>query len=76
MHESTGRNVNSTSLLLSNSNRALNHNPSKLTRPPLQQENAAKKLKVGHGNGVKPTVDGNSTAVRSEFIRALQFDFE
>jgi hypothetical protein len=63
MHESTGRTINSSSLLISNANRSLNVNPPKLTRS-LPQDNATKKLKVNHGNGVKPTIGGNST-VRS-----------
>lgn len=68
MHEPTGRNLNSSSssLLISNSNRSLNINPAKLSRT-LQQDNAAKKLKIHHTNGVKPTNDGNST-VRSSLI--------
>ena len=62
MHESTGRITNSSSpslLLSSNANRSLNIHPPKLTRT-LQQENSAKKLKIGHTNGVKPTIDGNA----------------
>jgi hypothetical protein len=66
MHEPTGRNLNSSSsLLISNSNRSLNIQPSKLTRT-LQQENSSKKFKINHTNGVKPTNDGNSI-VRSLF---------
>lgn len=60
MHESTGRTINSSSLIASNANRALHVNPPKLTRT-LPQDNVAKKIKVNPGNGVKPTVDGNST---------------
>jgi hypothetical protein len=48
MHESTNRSINS--------NRLLNNHSSKLTRP-LQEENAAKKIKV----------DIKSTNVRSLF---------
>jgi hypothetical protein len=65
MHESSGRNYNPSSLLISNSTRSLNINPSKLTRT-LQPDNSAKKLKINHTNGIKPTTDGNST-VRSLF---------
>jgi hypothetical protein len=62
MHESTGRTTNSSSsLLLSNSNRSLNIHPTKLTRS-LQQDNSSKKFKIGHTNGIKPTIDGNSIA--------------
>ncbi|CAF0773449.1 unnamed protein product [Adineta steineri] len=72
MHESTGRLTNSSSLLLSsNANRSLNIHPPKLTRT-LQQENATKKLKIGHTNGVKPTVDGISTVRSSKVDTSLR----
>ena len=65
MHEPTGRNLHSSSLLMSNANRSLNNNPPKLSRS-LQAENATKKLKIAHTNGVKPSNDNNST-VRSKY---------
>ncbi|CAF0748996.1 unnamed protein product [Rotaria sordida] len=72
MHESTNRNINSSSsLLLSNSNRSLNIHPPKLTRS-LQQDNASKKLKITHGNGIKPIVDGNSTVRSSKTDTSLR----
>ena len=72
MHESTGRTSNSSSSLLlsSNSHRALNIHPPKLTRT-LQQDNASKKIKISHTNGVKPTVDGNSVARSKSFLSRL-----
>jgi hypothetical protein len=73
MHESSGRNYNPSSLLISNSTRSLNINPSKLTRT-LQPDNSAKKLKINHTNGIKPTTDGNST-VRSLFGKKKNFKF-
>ncbi|CAF5140840.1 unnamed protein product [Rotaria sp. Silwood1] len=72
MHESTNRSVNSSSLLLSsNSNRSLNIHPPKLTRP-LPQDNASKKLKISHGNGIKPAVDGTSTVRSSKTDTSLR----
>ncbi|CAF1979591.1 unnamed protein product [Rotaria magnacalcarata] len=71
MHESTGRTINSSSLLISNANRSLNVNPPKLTRS-LPQDNATKKLKVNHGNGVKPTIDGNSIVRSSKSDTSLR----
>jgi len=71
MHESTGRSINSSSLLLSNSNRSLNINPSKITRT-LQQDNSSKKFKIHHTNGVKPTNDGNSTVRSSKTDTSLR----
>ena len=67
MHESTGRTTNSSLLLSSNSNRSLNIHPPKLSRS-LQQDNSSKKFKIGHTNGVKPTIDGNS------IVRSLLFE--
>ncbi|CAF2915615.1 unnamed protein product [Rotaria sp. Silwood2] len=71
MHESTNRNINSSSLLLSNANRSLNIHPPKLTRS-LQQDNASKKLKISHGNGVKPIIDGNLTVRSSKTDTSLR----
>lgn len=70
MHEPTGRNFHSSSLLGSNINRSLNNNASKLTRT-LQPDNANKKLKIHHTNGVKPSNDtnNNNSTVRSKFNR-------
>jgi len=73
MHEPTGRSLNSSSssLLNSNSNRSLNINPPKLTRT-LQQDNASKKLKINHTNGIKPINDGNSIVRSSKSDTSLR----
>ncbi len=67
MHDPADRNTNSisSSMMLASPNRLLNLHPPKLSRP-LQQQNLAKKMKVNHMNGVRPTShEGNST-VRSQ----------
>jgi hypothetical protein len=69
MHDPADRNNNSSSssTMLASPNRLLNIHPPKLSRPS-QQQNLAKKMKVNHMNGVRPTShEGNST-VRSELI--------
>lgn len=66
MHEPTGRNFHSSSLLLSNANRT-----PKLTRPAIQPDNAAKKLKINHTNGVKPT---NDAAAATTNVRSSKSD--
>jgi len=69
MHEPTGRNYHSSSLLLSNANR----NAPKLTRPAIQTDNnAAKKLKINHTNGVKPTNDASSNVRSSKSDTSLR----
>lgn len=64
MHEPTGRN---SSLLPSNANRSLNNNASKITRT-LQPDNANKKLKIHHTNGVKPSNDNSTVRSKSYSI--------
>ncbi|CAF4337079.1 unnamed protein product, partial [Rotaria magnacalcarata] len=69
MHGSTNRHTNSltSSTMLSSPNRVLNMHAPKLSRPSQpqqQQQNLAKKLKVNHVNGIRPTSQEGNTAVR------------
>ncbi|CAF2360170.1 unnamed protein product [Rotaria sp. Silwood2] len=66
MHDPTDRTTNSlsSSTMLSSPNRLLNTHAPKLSRPSHQQ-NLAKKMKVSHVNGVRPTSHEGSSAVRS-----------
>jgi hypothetical protein len=56
--------------MLSSPNRLLNMHAPKLSRPSQpqqqQQQNLAKKLKVNHVNGIRPTSQEGNTAVRSK----------
>ncbi|CAF1011674.1 unnamed protein product [Rotaria magnacalcarata] len=70
MHGSTNRHTNSltSSTMLSSPNRVLNMHAPKLSRPSQpqqQQQNFAKKLKVNHVNGIRPTSQEGNTAVRT-----------
>lgn len=66
MHDPTDRHTNSisSSTMLSSPNRLLNLNSPKLTRPS-QQQNLAKKMKVNHMNGARPTSQEGNSTVRS-----------
>jgi hypothetical protein len=64
MHDPTDRNTNSSSTMLASPNRLLNIHPPKLSRPS-QQQNLAKKMKVNHMNGVRPTSQEGNSTVRS-----------
>ncbi|CAF4303343.1 unnamed protein product [Rotaria sp. Silwood2] len=66
MHDPTDRTTNSlsSSTMLSSPNRLLNTHAPKLSRPSHQQ-NLAKKMKVSHVNGVRPTSHEGSSAVRN-----------
>ncbi|CAF0880304.1 unnamed protein product [Adineta steineri] len=74
MHDSTDRHTNSLSSIMSASpNRLLNIHQTKISRPA-QQQNLAKKLKVNHMNGVRPTSsqEGNSTVRSSKNDTSLR----
>jgi len=74
MHDPTDRHTNSlsSSSMMASPNRLLNLHAPKLSRPS-QQQNLAKKLKVNHTNGVRPTShEGNSTVRSSKSDTSLR----
>jgi hypothetical protein len=74
MHDPADRNTNSisSSMMLASPNRLLNLHPPKLSRPS-QQQNLAKKMKVNHMNGVRPTSQEGNSTVRSLLYLSIKF---